>query len=251
MSKAVETGRSFLQGVLAKLPESLRDSFKQAIESPEAAEALTVVGDGVLARSDYSRSMDAIREQQAAIQADYAALTQWYENNKTALQEAQTLRTASPAAAPTPAPVAPSAPTPPADTGWQQALREAEQGAVRFASVAGKLQFQHFRDFNEVLDVEELVQDALAKRVSVPDAYQARYGDRLREKAAQAEQVRIDKLVADRLAEERKKDAGQPFPLRQVAPSVLDVLEDPSRAQKHDLDAAVAEYERLQLSRGA
>ena len=61
---AFEDGSSFLAGVLAKVPEDLRAQVKAAFERPEAKDAVTLLGDGVLARSDYSKHMDQLRAQE-------------------------------------------------------------------------------------------------------------------------------------------------------------------------------------------
>src|SRR5262252_1525613 len=89
---AFESGQSFIQGVLAKLPESQREAAKQIFESAEAKDAVTLAGDGALARSDYSKHMDSLRDKETALNEHYERLNQWYDVNKTALQEAKDAR---------------------------------------------------------------------------------------------------------------------------------------------------------------
>src|SRR5258706_14595592 len=97
---AYEDGQSFLAGVFAKIPEGLRAQVKEALDKPEAKDAVTLVGDGVLARSDYSKHMDQIATQEKDLQAKLQAATDlydknatWYKANEAALKEYPTLKT--------------------------------------------------------------------------------------------------------------------------------------------------------------
>jgi hypothetical protein len=85
---------------------------------------------------------------------------------------------------------------------------------------------------------------------SLPDAYNEAYGERVRVKEKEAEDQRINKLVEERLSEERKKAGTHPFPIRGAEPSPLDALADPERSKRFTLDAAVEAYEALQAGRG-
>ena len=60
MSKALDSGKSLAELLAAKLPESLRPTLQEIFAKPEAADALTLLGDSALARSDYSRSKDEL-----------------------------------------------------------------------------------------------------------------------------------------------------------------------------------------------
>ena len=116
MSKALETGKSLLDAVLAKLPESLRDSAKTAFAAPEAADALTELGARGLAQSDYSRQMDEIRRKEQELATAQSQInevatqqTDWWNVNKPALEEYTRLKASGS--------VTPPAVTPPASTG--------------------------------------------------------------------------------------------------------------------------------------
>src|SRR5262245_39744481 len=86
---AFESGQSFVAGVLAKLPAELQTQAKAIFDKAEAKEAVTLIGDGALARSDYSRSMDTLREKEGALNEYYARLNHWYGDNKSALEHAR------------------------------------------------------------------------------------------------------------------------------------------------------------------
>src|SRR5215471_9474588 len=92
MASAFESGQSFMAGVLAKLPESQREAAKAIFDAAEARDAVTLLGDGALARSDYSRHMDDLREKEGALNEYYTRLSGWYDGNKSALEAAHRLQ---------------------------------------------------------------------------------------------------------------------------------------------------------------
>src|SRR5262245_7537543 len=100
---AFESGQSLIAGVLAKLPPEQQAQAKAIFDAAEAKEAVTMIGDQALARSDYSRSMDQLREKEGALTEYYARLNTWYDENKTLLDGARN---------PSPSPTSDPAPTP-------------------------------------------------------------------------------------------------------------------------------------------
>jgi hypothetical protein len=253
---AFESGQSFMAGVLAKLPAELQAQAKTIFESAEAKDAVTVIGDSTLARSDYSRSMDSLREKEQALTEYYQRLDGWYTDNKAALDEARTR--GGPDPAPTPAP----APTPTAMQLSQADIRRIADEAINeagkdYIAVTAFLTTQgarHSHLFGEPLDMTELVANPkLGKPVygqpgrvySLQDAYTEKYGERLRAKQQETEDKRINDEVEKRLGERlRTTPTSHPFPLRAES-SPLDVLSTKDGPAVHTLDSAVAEYERL------
>src|SRR5215510_3070249 len=108
---AFEEGSSFVAGVLAKLPESLRAQVKDALEKPEAKDAVVLLGDGVLARADYSKHMDLLKAKETDLTSKWEELNDWYRANEAALKEYPTLK-AQLAAPPTNPPTNPPAKPP-------------------------------------------------------------------------------------------------------------------------------------------
>lgn len=251
MSKASDSGKAFLDQVLAKLPESLRDGVKTAFAAPEAADALTAVGDGVLARADYSRAMDDIKAKETTLTSDYDNLNAWYTENKDRLGKVESLeqQIAKLQGQPPPKPVDPVVPAGLTREDVDKILLERDKGYARVLGLTTQVAARHLRVFGEEPDMQGVIEIATKKGLSLEDAYREKYSDQLAEKAKAAEHDRVEKLVTERLAEERKKQAEHPFPLRNASPSVLDVLEQKDRPA-HDVDSAVAEYERLQAARG-
>ena len=252
MSKALETGKSFLSGVLAKLPEGLRNkSLTEILAATEASDFLTTVGDSTLARSDYSRFMDELKAKEEAVLADHQKLTDWWNGHQDYDQikaERDRLKAGG---------VTPPVDDPPTDDKkfvdletFNKVMQETQQSAVAYMNTAVHLTTKHLHQFGEVIDPNDLVQLANQKRISIVDAYQQKYGERLTAAAAKAEEDRINKLVEDRVAEERRKHPEMPYPLRNQSPSVLDSMTPDRNPAEFTVDAAVAEYNRLQASRG-
>jgi hypothetical protein len=268
--KALDSGKAFIDGVLAKLPESLRESAKAAFTAPEATEALTLIGDGVLARADYSRSMDEVAQQEAALKADYEKLTQYYDARKADFDVVDSLRKAGkwnekgPVGVPDGGP--PKREDNPVDPSkfvsrddFDAVMRREQMAAAGFLALQQNLGLKHLQDFGEVIDTRELLQDTnLGKPkgdgsvYGLQDAYNTKYGTKITERNQKLETDRISKLVDAGIAE-RMKGQSLPIPLKNGAGSPLDLLEgnaefkpDPNLA-----DTAAAEYARLTSLRSA
>jgi len=261
---AFESGQSFLAGVLAKLPEEQRAQAKAIFDAAEAKDAVVLLGDGTLARTDYSKSMDGLRDKEKALNEHYERLNAWYDVNKGALDEAKELREKGGGGAPVvkePDKVlSPSASTA-AITADQvrEMVDTAGRDLVAISSFIATQAGQHYAMFGEPLNALEIAQNPKVGRpiagqpgriFSLDDAYREKYGERLAAKHKEAEDKRINDEVEKRLAERNKASATHPFPLRSES-SPLDVLTTKDGPAAHTLDSAVAEYERLQAARGA
>ena len=274
---AYESGQAFIAGVLAKLPEEQRAQAKAIFDAAEAKEAVTLAGDGALARSDYSRSMDSLREKEGSLQEYYNRLNAWYSENEAALQAARgNGNGGNPNPNPNPNPNGNPAPAPAADPSRQpaptgvlsaadmraiadQAVSDAGRDYVALSAFIATQGLRHSHLFGEPLDMTELVADPKLGRpvygqpgriYSLQDAYHAKYGERLAAKQKEQEEARFNAEVDKRLQERmRATPQSHPFPLRAES-SPLDALSTKDGPAAHTLDTAVAEYERLQQARG-
>jgi hypothetical protein len=256
---ALDSGKSLLQQILGKLPEHVRAVVTPAFEAPEAVDALTLLGDATLARSDYSRQLDAINADKAKLDAEQkkvdeykATLDGWWNENHPKVQQFDVIKPEYDklkAGGGTP-----PAPTPPAPaTGLTRdeldgILRERDAGYASVLAVTTQLATDHFAKFHEVLNVQDLIVKANAGKMTLLDAYRTVHGEKLQAAEKAAEDARISKLVDERMAEERKKGP-LPFPLRggQMEPSALDQLAmtPEQRQQRFTADAAADRYEQL------
>jgi len=264
---AFESGQAFLAGVIAKLPAELQTQAKELFEKPEAKDAVVIVGDGAMARPDYSKAMDTLRTKEQEAQQRLDSLNQWWEANRGALEEykvikpeydrLKTARHPDPAD-PDPEPVARPDPVDPRKV-VEEVLAAEGPGYVRLSAwLAGKAT-EHYQMFGETMDTMAIADNPkLGKPIagqpgrvfSLQDAYTEKYGDRVATHQKEADEKKFNDEVERRLREERAKTTGHPFPLRGEAPSVLDVLQTDKGPAAHTLDSAVDAYERLQAERG-
>ncbi|HEY6416087.1 MAG TPA: hypothetical protein VIX41_07615 [Acidimicrobiales bacterium] len=270
---AFESGQSFLAGVLAKLPAEQRAQAEAIFTADGAKEAVTLAGDGALARGDYSRNMDTLREKERELTAYYERLNGWYADNRTALDRAREAEGAASggSSAPQPAsgglvtPVQPAAPPPGALTAADirriadEAVNDAGRDYIAVTAFLATQGARHAHLFGEPLDMTELVAHPKLGRpvvgqpgrvYSLQDAYLDQYGERLAAKQKEFEDKRFNEEVEKRLAARVAQQTPHPFPLRAES-SPLDVLSTKDGPAAHNLDTAVAEYERLQAARGS
>lgn len=259
MSKALESGKSLIDLVLAKLPESLRGDVQKSFLAPEATEALTLLGDSALARSDYSKQMDDIRLQteklkadQAVVTGDFERLQEWYEPRKNLLDKYPTLDAVEAAikaggGTPNPNPN----PNPAPAVGLTRAeidalLIERDKGYAGVLGLGIEVGSRHLHMFGEPPDMRGVIDIATKRGISLDAAYSEKYGDRLKAKADEAEAARIKQLVDAGVAERMKQAGPGAFPLRNGSPSVLDIFDSQTdKPANHTVDSAVAEYDRL------
>jgi DNA repair exonuclease SbcCD ATPase subunit len=257
---AFESGQAFLAGVISKLPAELQAQAKELFEKPEAKDAVVIVGDGALARPDYSKAMNELKTKETELTEKLGNLNTWYDENKAALEDYVAIKPEYDRLQTTPH-VPPKDPPPPADPRKliEDVLSEQGPEFVRVSAWLAGITAKHQHMFGEPLDPVEIVSHPkLGKPIvgqpgrvfSLQDAYTEKYGERVAQKLNDAEEKKFNDEVEKRLGEERKKLGTQPFPLRHEAPSVLDVLATKDGPAAHTLDSAVAEYERLQQQRG-
>jgi hypothetical protein len=264
LSNSAQSGLSFLDGLIAKLPESLRAEATALVtkikSTPEAeiATPLQYVGDGVLARPDYSRVMNELKVKQDEIDALAQEQLTWWTTNSAALNEYRTikpeydrLKGTDPNPDPNPAPALDM------KTIGEELERRDRAFAGAFA-LGVTLSARHQLLFNEALDMNELMGDPNVGQpvkgqpgrvYGLQDAYNTKHGERVTAKAKEAEDTRIKKLVDDGVAERlRQQPQIQPYPLR-PEPSPLDALLVKDGPASHTVDTATTEYERLQAAR--
>jgi hypothetical protein len=260
---AFESGTEFLAGVIAKLPAELQTQAKELFGKPEAKDAIIIVGDGALARPDYSKAMNELQTKEGELKTKLDNLNAWYADNEAALKEYLVIKPEYDTlkATPPPAPKPGDPPPPPADPRKliEEVLNEQGREYVALSAWLASKAVEHLHLFGEALNVMELTADPRLGKpvagqpgrvVSLPDIYASKYGDRVAAKAKEAEEKKFNDEVNKRMAEERARTTGQPFPLRgDASPSVLDVLSTKDGSAAHTLDTAVAEYERLSTAR--
>lgn len=252
MSKALEAGRSMLDGILAKLPENLRAAASTAFLAPEAADALTELGARGLAQSEFSRVMDELREKETTLLNDHEKLSQWWNVNEGKVKQFDTVSAELAKLKGTPTTTTVADPPPPS---WgkddiDKQLDEREQAAARYLNAITQLSTSHLHQFGEVLNVDDLAAFSQKGRVNIFDGYKQKFAEKIAAKAKEADDARVNAIVEERF-KERMRSAGDPrFPTRAgEEASVLDALTDSTRVEKHTVDSAAALYDQLSSAR--
>ena len=261
MSKASDAGKLFLAGVFAKLSDADRTQAQAIFEKAEHEGALEVIGTGALAQPDINRRYDELKVKETELDTLTDQNQAWWAEHQAAIADYLKIKPeydklkGNPNPNPNPQPVA--------GLTREDIAADLEQRDRAFAGALAlgvTLSTRHLQMFNEVLDVNALLTDARlgqpiknqpGRVFGLQDAYTAAHGERVATKAKEAEDARINKLVEEKLAEERKKQpALQPYPLGHGPdPSPLDVLQTKDGIAQHTVDSAVAFYDRLQADR--
>lgn len=263
MSKASDAGKAFLAGVLAKLPQEQRAQAEAIFTAAGTEAALEVIGTGTLGQSEINRQFDELKTQRESLTAKTSELTDWYEQNKSALEEYLVIKPEyEKVKGNNPDPLKPAANTGLTKEEIAQDLERRDRAFAGALALATDLSSKHFAMFTEPLSTSELLADPKLGRpvegdpnrvYGLQDAYNTKHGARVTEKQTAAEAARIQKLVDDGVAAKLKAmPQHQPFPLRDASPSPLDALTNPERkTTDYSVDTAVAEYERLSSTRTA
>lgn len=250
-------GSEFLRETLALLPAEKRAPLEALLADADAAAALTKIGEGALRQSDYDRQMDTARTAQTRADALYESNTAWFTEHKAALTELDSLRTRLAAVeVPDPNAVPAAAKLPDNVLTREQfngEIDKLERGAVGFMDELTDLKFQHYRDFNEVLDTRTLLADKRVQQIGLKGVYQETYKEKLTAKSTAAQTARDEAIRKDAVLAYQREQAGShaPYPVRGNEPSTLDGLE--AAAGKpvvgKSADEMVSEYARLGAAR--
>lgn len=265
MSKASDAGKAFMAGVLAKIPdETLRAQVETAFNDPRSEEALVVVGAGALAQPEINRKFTELEEAQAALTTKRAELEEvqqkqvnWWSVQEPKVRAYDEIKPEYDRLKEGKDPVG-------VDEAALTAMRKEfgdqlagiQREGVNLMAFMSELAVRHYAEFQEKPDLQALLADPNigkplgdGRTYGLVQAYETKYGPQIKERHDKVEQARIDKLVDEKLAA-RMKDAPGPFPLRNQAPSALDILETGGKPEDHTVDTAAALYDQLQSARG-
>lgn len=264
--KGQAAGQAFLQSVLSKISDP---GLKQQAEQVFANAAIqTEIGGGVLGQSEVDRQLQELRTKETDLQTKTAELddretrlttwhdqlTTWYGEKKDLMEIGAEAKKAG---------FDPKNPNAnagkggkvelPANVVTEDKLNEIIAGErssfLGFSLEQNQLMKRHYETFGKLLDVEPLLRHPEIKNRGLAGVYEIVHKDALEAKATNDQKAAEDKIRAD---ERAKVLAGNqmPYPLPTGAGSgsPLDALETKGNAPV--VDAAVAEYARLQAARG-
>jgi hypothetical protein len=241
---------AFWTGVLATVPEAERGKVEaRIIEMEESG----------MRQSDYSKVVAEAREAEAAAKALLTQNQQWWEAHKDSMTELDTLR-AKVTSGTTTATGGDSSFKLPEDVITVKSLTDRltrmEREAVGYITESQMLTLKHFKDFGEVLNVNELVTDPRAQQIGIQGVYNEKFKEQIAAKLkaaddAKAEAFRVEgeKRAMERMASQR----GPGYPVTGNEPSSLDALEaaraSGTKVSETSVDQMAAEFARLSAAR--
>lgn len=214
---------TFLQAVLAKVPEDKRAVVEQAFQDDTVAPLLR---DAVLARSDYSRQTNQFAQEVAEARANIAQWQDWYQGEvETAAQRQERLdryqELYGDLEDTTNVNRQPQAKAGIDEKQFQQELAKRDQMAIQFADVLTDLKLDHRDKFGEKLDTSQLMSYAQQHGLNIREAY--------RQIVEPKEQELADKALDDVIAK-AKEEARQEVLTQHRLPVT------PPRREPHFLD---------------
>lgn len=268
-----ERGRTYLTELLARVPEDRREGVLEVLQ---ADDILDHVGDSVLRQSDYSRGMDEQRRATEALAADVAKYQGLYDDNvrwrasqadKVTKMEAENVRfktmlTADPLLDPEGGDDPSRTPLHPngvdlkdyvkredAEKQLKERLEETERNGIQLMAMISSIQTRHLKDFNEVLDGQELFEHATKTNLPLPAAYQDFIKERVEESRETAHKEEIKRAKEEGRIEALRAPV-LPHVLENSEPTVIDVLgmKDTDRSE-FGLEKARDEYWKMQAAK--
>jgi len=268
MGKGLETGKTFLQGVLSKITDPGQRAAAEAVFANPVI--VTEIGNGVEGQSEIDRQLQklttdtkALTDQKTQLDGRETSLTAWEGELKTWRTDAEDLVRLGAAAKkanwkpgdPLPDPAKGGDPTklPPGvltEEAFRAHMVDTEQAFLGFQAAQNEVQRRHFAIFGEFLDVMPLLKHPELKNVGLTGVYELIHKDALATKATEATKKREDEIRADERTKVLAANAQMPYPVVSGpgSGSPLDALS----AKPLDgsvVERATAEYARLQAAR--
>lgn len=240
----------FLAEVLDTIPEDRRQLFEETLKDEKVSRAVT---ERVLARSDYSSKMDALKSEREQMDAylrgenqKIQGWAQWYEGvvQTDAERQKQLDAYKSTFGDLDPANAKPGQKFMTEDqyrASIAKELEQRDQNAIRFADILTDLKYEHRTEFGQRLDTDDLIKYATSQGLPIQAAYD-RYVGKAR---AEKQETELAKKL-DAAREEGRKEALSnhklPYSSGPVEPHVLDLQKDIAKAPRDRVAAAVADW---------
>lgn len=238
---------AFLAECVAKVPEGKRAQVEEMLKDSEIAPAIR---DRVLARSEFSRSMDQLRSERSEFEKTVAEANRniegwkdWYGNASTEFASTQErLRAYEETYGVLEGGAKPRFVTEEAVTKrLSDELANRDRLAIQFADMLTDLKLEHRQKYNERLNTEELIEFATKRGQRLTDAYRDFTADKAREID--------DKAMEEKLKKAREEGAREyatqhKLPVAPVSmePHPLDRSREVPKDSRDRVSAAVAAW---------
>lgn len=225
---------------------------------------VAAIGDGTLAQAELSRQLDDLRRREEELETIRAAtaardaqlttyhsdLDKWYATNQAALEEAKRLKATGGGGTGDPKTPTGGLTAEQIQAALDERIQTEQAGFLGFQRDFNQLQREHFTRFNEVLDLNPLLQHPEVRKVGLIGAYAQIHKDRLAQHEATTQKAHDDKLREEGAAAERERQSTLPYltPTGAGSGSPLDALQA-TQAKDSVVDQATQHYARLQQER--
>lgn len=264
MGKGIETGKSFLEGVLSKIADP--DLKARAAAVFADASVATEIGNGVEGQTEINRRLQELNTKTTEIDTraselatTEANLTKWQTDLtdwRTVNNDDLTLGRQARAAkwdGKTPGGAAPVVATPAGGVTedlLQSKMQELTNNLLGYDADKSELTKRHFETFKELLDIRPLLSHPKIREVGLKGVYDEVYKPKLEEYATTQAKLKEDAIRLDERTKVLASNASMPYPpvTGVSSGSPLDALKQPDGGGPI-VDAAVTEYNRLQTAR--
>ncbi len=219
-AKKVARGKTFLEGILEKIPADKREGVKALLEVEDVLEA---AGGGALMQDEFSRAMAALQDKENGVKVWRENLTDWHQEKLKSL------------------------------TDGEARINAAAAQMVPFVSVMSNLSVKHYKEYGELLDTNALL--AHSQKIGLA-LDRGAYEDFVKDKEAEKSKKKYEEDIAAaerRGAERALQQAGSPtpYPIGNSEPTTLSGL-NLSAEKKADfgVGAALTEFNKLVRANG-
>ena len=263
MAKGKEAFSTFIQGVLGRITDPTQRTAAEGLvtQLSQIEPLVSALGDGVAGQSEIDRQLQDLRTQRTSLETQqeqldereqrlqgwHGDLSKWYTDNQ------ELVRRGKAAAPGSPDPLKPEKPVIPpgvlTEDAWNERIAQERAGVLGFTRDTNQLMRDHFSKFQEIVDIDPLLQHPKIRELGLIGVYEQVHKDRLDKWKADATAAAEEKIRADERQKVQASMASMPYPSPTGAGSgsPLDAL----TVGKPDslTDAAVAHYNRLQAER--
>jgi len=253
----VEAGNEYVESILARLPEEVREIAASKVFTDDVRNEL---GERSLRQVEFSRLADETRMARETAEKWKSNLDGWYAGKQQDLEELDRLRTKL-----AEAPAASAVDDldvddfgdrrPPAvDTSkfvsredMAQQMLQIQKDGLALMSLTPTLSVKHLREFDEVLEIQKVVEHAQAKGMRLESAYDDMVSGRREEVRLASVESQIAKAREEGRQEAIRNSQSMPYPVSSTEPTTLDGLK-PDFQKGQALDAAVNDFYTNQQS---
>jgi hypothetical protein len=216
-----DEGQKYVESLLALIPEEKRTAVKEALAQDQVYEH---VGEHVMARSDYSRAQDQLKQSADAVLGYKSQLDTWYQTvnqelarGSEALRRLESIKGDEPQTDPAATPATPSGlKQEDVEKVLAERIGQNEQQTLGLVAYVTTLAQAHYARYGEPLDVGNLIGESRRVGRPLPQVYEEKTREKreaLEAKQAKQEREKLREEVRGELLAEQRKSGHGAYPL--------------------------------------